>query len=504
MELKVEIENIGPVTEFSAELKPGLNLLVGKQGAGKSTILRTLELAAGGDAAPVTKRDGTAGAGIATIGGRTLKINKVTRSEGELGVEGVGDVDLASLHTPRFDKPEARDKARIKSLLAVSGTKGSLDLFRQRLSEAVGEDVADAVLGKVVLPKDPDATELARLVKAAVDSEALESERSADRAAGAEKAELDKIVETCCDTPLEEAKAAAKLARENAGNVKADKRASDESLRVIEELSRVVSRTSVEQLLGESEELQVKRDGYAKAYEAASVEMAEIDEKIAGLMDRAKILAEQKRQAEQNEKDCAVKIEAVRKNIEDAKKAIADIEEKKAAIVVTDEDVAKADAAAEEAERVVRAAEACLSNAAAQERAANAAKEAKAMSRKGRKLREAAGTVASSLADAVAKISGCPLTVKFNEDGQARLYQGDEPFDRMSDGQRWSTIIAMAARMSSVLVIPQSAFGEMSPATRQFVAEQVVSAGCIAVSAVAQDCPLCLMSYAEFHEKGVV
>lgn len=40
---EISIKDVGPIVEFSAELTPGLSVLRGKPGSGKSTALRDAE-----------------------------------------------------------------------------------------------------------------------------------------------------------------------------------------------------------------------------------------------------------------------------------------------------------------------------------------------------------------------------------------------------------------------------------------------------------------------------
>lgn len=145
----IEINAVGPVVEFEYELaEPGVHVITGDHGAGKTTILRTVELATGGRVEKPTKMDG-AKSGSATIAGKTLKIGKVVREEGELSLQGLTDLDLSGLHTPKFLGPHTRDAHRIKALARLAGVAADPALFhellgcREEFDAVVDADVLD-------------------------------------------------------------------------------------------------------------------------------------------------------------------------------------------------------------------------------------------------------------------------------------------------------------------------------------------------------------------------
>src|SRR5262249_10937389 len=151
---------------------PGLFVLRGAHGSGKTTILRTVQLATDGDTGtrPI-KRDGVR-AGEATVAGKTLRIAKQIRQEGELSVDGIGDLSIADLHTPAFDKPETRDKHRIKALARLAGVEADASLFhrlfetRERFERLIS---ADAM-------RTDDLVEMAARIKRAAEKLALGKE----------------------------------------------------------------------------------------------------------------------------------------------------------------------------------------------------------------------------------------------------------------------------------------------------------------------------------------
>jgi hypothetical protein len=114
----IQINDIGAVTEFGMDMnEPGLYVLRGKQGAGKTTVLRTVQLVTDGrtDVTP-TKRDGSK-RGEATVAGKTLRIAKQIREEGEEGeeTEAADSADQYSLKCS--EQPSKGFKAALQKLV---------------------------------------------------------------------------------------------------------------------------------------------------------------------------------------------------------------------------------------------------------------------------------------------------------------------------------------------------------------------------------------------------
>jgi hypothetical protein len=122
----------------------------------------------------------------------------------------------------------------------------------------------------------------------------------------------------------------------------------------------------------------------------------------------------------------------------------------------------------------------------AQELAAEYAEEAKTHARAAQRLRDAAHDTHDVLAEAVAKIPNCPLSVKLDDDGNARLVvpaRDDEPFDRLSDGERWPLILQIAAASNRLITLSQAAYGELSARTRKQLHDLAVQHGCYILTA---------------------
>jgi hypothetical protein len=120
---------------------------------------------------------------------------------------------------------------------------------------------------------------------------------------------------------------------------------------------------------------------------------------------------------------------------------------------------------------------------------------AKRLAAEARQLRDAATDTANVLTQAIAELHDCPLKVKLSEDGDPRLViatdrSDTEYFDELSDGEKWGVVVAIAAAANRLIVLPQSAFGELAPSMRTQLHELARANSCYILTAVADDCEL--------------
>lgn len=508
---EIEVKNLGPIEEFRYEMsEPGLHLLVGPQGSGKSTTLRTVELATQGETSlKPTKRDGSKN-GEATVCGKTLKISRTTREEGELTVEGLGDLDLTSLHWPKFATPAIRDKTRIATLCRLSGLKGGVDDFKAIVPEAEWNQL----VGPKVTITD-DIVELASRVKRAVDAgaAAVEKDAEAQEASVAFHRKMYEGVDltlTCDEATLSEeyTKAVGDHQRllgevKATETAKANLEASRRALEAMPVVDLVGITAAAEQDIADAETVEGEA-AQLLAWEIGEVRSLEQQLEAA----KGKLAAQEKelvkaRAALKTARDSAAQqIEAARKAVEQR----THLEEAIVSAVPPEhsqEEVAQAAwrvqaaSAAIDTGRTVRAAIAAKAKAGEHE------ENAKTLTKKAESLRTCAKKVMSVLGDSIAKIPNCPLKVLVNDDGETRLViesdrSDHEYFDELSDGERWKVIVPLCLKENRLLTLPQAAFGEMAPSTAAALDEMIRSQGAYVLTAVAADTKLQGMSYREW------
>lgn len=115
--IKTTISNIGGIRHAELELHPGVNVLRGRNGAGKSSAMNAITRALGGDVA-LEVRDGEP-SGSVSVGGVALEVRRVVRATGRAEVALADVAPLGDLIDPGIKDPEAANRARVRALLAL-------------------------------------------------------------------------------------------------------------------------------------------------------------------------------------------------------------------------------------------------------------------------------------------------------------------------------------------------------------------------------------------------
>lgn len=481
----ISIHDIGPITEFECDLQaPGLYVLKGKHGSGKSVTLRTVELAANGRTTmEPTKRDG-AKRGEAVVFGKTLRIAKQVREEGELSVDGLGDLNIADLHTPRFDRPETRDKHRIKALLRVAGVEADATLFHPLFG---GKERFERIVDADALKTD-DLVEMTARVKRATEKRALAVESDASTALARERAarEIAEGVDT--NRPHDEKALADQLAAaiEMRGRVTAARQAGLTTRQKAEQArQRLAALPTGAMSVNEATEA---LDAANRKFEAAQDRVLELKrqlEEARGFAAVCEAGASAAKEALQN----ATHYAKLRAELETTIKDSATVECPSEAEVA---EAGNAVAKAQDAQAVGLSVRQAI---AAREKADAYSAEAKDHAKLAERLRHAARDTQDVLSEAIARIPNCPLRVKSDDDGNARLVVSTdrsehEPFDDLSDGERWPLLIGLAAQRNRLIVLPQAAFGELADSTRDAIDQLAKQHECIILTAQVDEAEL--------------
>lgn len=499
----IHIENIGPIERADFHIdEPGIYIIEGGPGVGKTTSIETINFVVNGQKSQrVTRSDG-ANRGLATVAGKTIRISKTTRSEGELKVEGLGDFSIAGLHAPKFDKPETRDHHRIQALAVVAGVKLDRESFYPLLGGKA--DFSDIVPSRVFESSDP--VDVVKGVKSAIEQECRRIEKLEAAATEAAKAQADlaegiDLTQSDDEKSLQDAwqraisrhgsvkekreawlrtQAAAKAARQRLEELPPGKSVKNASESVAEaEQTETEARQIVSDLEKELSALQVR-------LQLANVEHArKLDD-----VDHAR---EALRQA-QSEITLRGELDAA-------------IEAASGAVETTEDDV---DDAAEDVGTAKRAAAQGMKVREAKTAKAKAAeylKRAEEHREKAQQLRAAAQATFDVLSDSIAKIDDCPLRVKSSEDGDPRLVvktdrSDHEYFSDLSDGEQLDVIIRIAVRKNRLIPLSQGEFGELSGGLRAKLHEIAKKHGAYIVTAVATDGELRGVKFDDFYSRA--
>lgn len=487
----IELENVGPIDEFRYEMtEPGLHVIRGEQGVGKTTILRTVQLAQGTpldrDVKPTVK-DGKRKA-VAEVGGKTLKIAKSVRTEGDCGFDGLGDLDVSTVAWPNLKTADKRDAHRIAALCSLAGVKPDKAAFKSLCDEC---SVLDEDWDEIVFDADvtDDIVATAGSFKRAIERRALAAEKTAS---GAE-AEVEKLegqidgVDPDAETDAATLQAAVDAAVEGKQAITARmKDAESQANAVADAESRIAQlqseytgpdrETAEKSLIAETETLQQKQDRVDQLLRELQAAEADRDgqEAVVAEARHARELAE-------------VHFDRV-----DELQAVISAD---AVAIPTPEEMAKAETAYRSAMDALQAGERAREAAKIADRINDLKQIAKQQGKRGRRLRDAAAAVAGVLTTAIQTIDGCPLKVVSDDKGVTRLAIATdrneaELFDELSDGERWRVIAETVFRAGRLVVLPQAAMGELSPPTRDSVDQLAAERGCNVVTAIADAGPL--------------
>jgi hypothetical protein len=478
----ISINDVGPVTEFEYQLsEPGLHVLRGRQQAGKTTILRTVQLATDGrsDEKP-TKRDGTKG-GKAVVAGKTLKISRAIREEGDLSVDGLGDLDISVLHRPKFKDAPTRDKYRIATLCRLAGVKATAALFHDVVG---GEEAFKSIVDKTATETD-DIVEMAARVKRCIDKAALETERKAEKARADLRAKSDQFsgvnLKAECDAKtLEAAQVAAieeksRITQQRTDALQAQREAA-EARQKLEESASGVSLADATAAVGAAtdarcaaesavDDLERKLTSARHALELAEAAETAATEALSEVQNRETVLSRWRAQI-----DAASGVHCP-----------------------TELEVAQAASAVDAANAAValgmKVREAITAKAAADAFAA----EAKLYEKEAERLRKAATATYDVLTEAIEGLPNCPMKVWVDEDGYTRLVlptkrSDKELFDELSDGAIWTVIVPMLCnKPGRLVVLPQAAYGEIQPANRDLIHKLFKERECYLLTAEVDD-----------------
>lgn len=119
----IHVENVGPIEQLAIKLSPGVTVLRGRNGSGKSTAIRAARAVVVRDARHLERRDGTKAGKVEGLGCK-ITIGHRRKIDGELEVMSIENrLELSQLVDPGFSDPLAADRTRIQTLIAMSGRK---------------------------------------------------------------------------------------------------------------------------------------------------------------------------------------------------------------------------------------------------------------------------------------------------------------------------------------------------------------------------------------------
>lgn len=497
----IHIENIGPIPDATFNITPGVTVLNGAPGSGKSTAIRSIQLAVDGrsDMKP-TKRDG-ANRGLIEVDGKTIRITKTTRVEGELSYEGLGDLSIVDLHSPKFRESDKRDEHRIKTLVALSGVKADPEMFYHLLGGRA--DFRDIVSTKQL--ETTDLVEMAGRVKAEIESEARRVEKQAANARSDAKAHLAAcegvdLEQTINEKDLNDAW---QKASSRHGTLKERREAwiktQEAARRAREKLAQLPPGKSVSQA---EADLEAAKESWTEQ----TVVVKNLEEQLREVKQKLDLAFSELEKRNAAGEAARTALEAAKRDVSLRGELDAAIEAASGAVETTEDDVDDAAIMVGQCRKAVEAAMEVRKALRQKQLADEENEKAQRLEKRAADLRAAAAGTFDVLTEAIAKIEDCPLRVKTGDNGAPRLVTETERsdatyFDELSGGQKWDLVMRIATRRNRLIAFPQEAFGELAPSLRNKLHESAKAHGAYVVTALATDGELCAVPYEPTAEK---
>jgi len=151
-EIEYEIRDVAGVAHATIKLRPGINVLLSRNAGGKTSAIRAITRAQGGDE-DLERRDGSE-FGSVTGPGVTLRIGKVTKRTGEAELSLADVSPLSTVIDPGFSDSDANARARVRALIDLLGLRvddaaietlasGDTDLLAWLRDTVQGESIDD-------------------------------------------------------------------------------------------------------------------------------------------------------------------------------------------------------------------------------------------------------------------------------------------------------------------------------------------------------------------------
>lgn len=485
---KALIEDVGPWNgRHEFEFQPGINVLEAPNGSGKTIFLNSMRALARGEG-KLPLRDG-AKKGLVEGFGARITVGATTRHLQEFELENLeGKLSLSQLVDPGLKTPLAADRKRIEALVAITGTKASLETFAQH------DAFKDTNFSSTVGTKAAGCSDLCEMAdriakdyqKAARDAEE-QAEKFANEAAGlcAGGQGID-LNGPCDDVALE---AAYREALSEQGNLngrmeQATKAAErhNNARRKMEEAKQGYAGPTVE-------EAESRRVAVSGIWHDATAERQNIEIKLKAAQEAEAVAAQQYHEAE--------RILAEAKRVQELIATCEGIVSEASVPPVT---VAQLTSAAD---KVTAAHQALLNGVRVRTAKANAEKakqrrdDADIYRGMAEKLREAGKAVDQVLSESIKNKYLFVESVRVEKAGEvvyeSRLMakhpvRGNVPFDELSAGERWRIAIDLAADLvgkGGLIVIEQEGWEGIDAFERPKLHQHAIDRGVIIVTAEA-------------------
>lgn len=452
---QIEIHNIGPISDLKIEIREGVNILRGRNGAGKTTAIKAVRRALGG-AGSLPLSDG-AHSGSVVADGVTIKVRKATTATGTPSVSLAPLDAISRLIDPQIKDSEKANDARLRALAEITSLEVDQALIERMVPHP---EVAAAVADRVRALRSASVLDIREVARREFHALARECESLAEkcRSAGEQSAASVQHVEDPGIDPVT-ALDAATLAEVQA-------RATEEERRRALNIRAEIDRIQV------SDTTEADHEAAKALVQSAGHEM----DATGRAVEAAHAICKEKWHA------ATVAERAASKRMEEAdrrKSLIAN-----AVKGPSDDDVFAANASASAARSKAMQAKVYEDDQRARARVAQYAEQEKAHTESALALRASADRVDSAMNEILADHTGGSLSIVDGRlcaviDGKAI-----DMTDRASEGERVAAVLRLAIKAygSLVIALDGSYWSALDPARKAEIAGIAKDLGCYVVT----------------------
>ena len=278
-EVPVTIENVGGIHHAELVLRPGVNVLVGANGAGKTSAMQAIRRAFG-EKVPIEKRDGAI-EGRITVPGLVVKIGKIVKATGEAELQVMDAGPVTRIIDPGIKGSDEAATARVRALVElIQPPFDAASIETLAGDEAIARDVV-AEYRENAFDNLADAAERTRLIAhrharaAEAEAKAAAGVATAAEQAAAQALEQAGGEEALIEIPVAEAERAETEATTTLGAAKEARR---------RRLALELQQNEIRETLGErpdptryDDDIRIRRD----AYEASQERIRDLERQIA-------------------------------------------------------------------------------------------------------------------------------------------------------------------------------------------------------------------------------
>lgn len=488
----IKIRDVNAIRALDIELQPGITVLQGRNGSGKSSALNGISQLLGSEARNVNARDNTTGGSI-SLGSTVLRVtrSKSRSSGGALVVDQIEDrFQIVNLVNPPEKGAEAADSTRMKALISLSGREATPADFLELCDNDQGfYDALGIAESKETL------TQAAR-VKAAFEKAARGYESEAEKlgnraAAGSLQLEgVDLTVETD-ENKLAQAFADASA---NVATMKSHNEDCERAAKAAQTAQRELASLSDD--IDKPAELDSEASRLVAQNDAAREEIAIIQKQIDDLKATAEAalngIAENDKQIAELARRKAVAHRALFRRDQLAQAAAESVPTPH-----SPESIEAAQTVADAARRDIESAGIVRRLLTVQQAAAADDRAAKAKSEQGEDMRRRAQAVDAVLTKFIPQ--PCPLRYEMGRLVIETPRSKSTLFADLSQGERWRIAIQIAASQlgeNGLLPLVQEAYEALDPENRAIVHAEAVAQGLAIITAEATDGELRAVAFA--------